>query len=65
MKVVEGRKRNFSTSKLAKSASKSFKNCRFWHKKARFWTKNTCKIETNGPRDLKLGLKIIPRVSSW
>ena len=37
----------------------------FLTKKVSFSTKNTHKIVTNGPRDLKLGLKIIPRVSFW
>ena len=43
--------------KLAKKCVQKLQKLPFLAKKASFWTKNTCKIETNGPRDLKLGSK--------
>ena len=30
----------------------------FWNKKGSFSTKNTCKINIYGPRDMKLSLKL-------
>ena len=57
VKVVEGHKINFSTTKLAKKCVQKLQKLPFLAKKACFWTKNTCKIETNGPRDLNLGSK--------
>ena len=35
------------------------------HKYKAYRQSKTCKRGTNGPRDLKLGLKIFPRVSFW